>query len=139
MFGGEFEDIKWAIRIRKLKDRKYNCQEKKGQTTIYNTKDPVTRTTLKTRSDLRWSGRVDSTKTRSDLRCSGRVDSTKTKSDLRCSGRIDSTKTRSDLRCSGRVDSTKTRNDLRCCGRVDSTSSISGIRRVTLKCYLFVE
>ena len=47
----EFEDTKGVIRIRiSKKNRQHNCQKKstKGQTTIYKTKDRVTRTPLKT-------------------------------------------------------------------------------------------
>ena len=58
----EFEDTKGVSRIRKSKDRQYNCQEKKYKRTNKNlqnithkTKDRVTRTTIKTGSDIELS------------------------------------------------------------------------------------
>jgi hypothetical protein len=61
----EFEDNKRVIRIRNSKNRQHNGQKEKGQKDkqrstkhIHKTKDRVTRTPLKTRDELRCSGRV---------------------------------------------------------------------------------
>ena len=63
----EFEDNKRVIRIRNSKNRQHNGQKEKGQKDkqrstkhIHKTKDRVTRTPLKTRDELRCSGRVSS-------------------------------------------------------------------------------
>ena len=63
----EFEDIKRVIRLRKLKDRQYNGQKENRQKDkqrskkhTHKTKDRVTRTPLKTRGELRCSGRISS-------------------------------------------------------------------------------
>ena len=59
----QFEDIKWVIRIRKLKkNRQHNGQKKKDKQRstkhTHNNKDRVTRTSLKTGGKLRCSGMV---------------------------------------------------------------------------------
>ena len=51
---------KGEIRIRVSKNRQHNGQKKKVQTTIYKTKDRVTRTPLNSGGELRCSGRVSS-------------------------------------------------------------------------------
>jgi hypothetical protein len=57
---GEFENIKEVTKIRKSKkDRKHNGQKKKDKRTHKN-KDKVTRSPLKTGSELRCSGRGSS-------------------------------------------------------------------------------
>jgi hypothetical protein len=61
----EFEDTKGVIRIRKSKkNRQHNGQKKKYKQRstkhTYKTRDRVTRTPLKTRGELRCSGRVSS-------------------------------------------------------------------------------
>ena len=61
----EFEDIKGVIRIHKSrKNRQHNGQKKKDKQWstkhTHKTKDRATRTPLKTRGELRCSGRVDS-------------------------------------------------------------------------------
>jgi len=73
----EFEDTKVAIRIRiSKKNRQCNGQKEIGQKDkqrstrhTYKTKDRVTRTPLKTRGELRCSGRVSSSCSTSDTRC----------------------------------------------------------------------
>ena len=70
----EFEDIKGVIRIRiSMKNRQHdgqneNVQKDKQRSTkhTHKTKHPVTRTPLKTGSELRCSGRVSSSCTTSD-------------------------------------------------------------------------
>jgi hypothetical protein len=58
----EFEDTKGVIRIRISKNRQRNGQNKKYKQRstkhTYKTKDRVTRTPLRTRSELKFSGRV---------------------------------------------------------------------------------
>ena len=62
----KFEDTKWVIRSRNSKKDRYNIgQEKKDkrtnndlQNTTQKTKDQVTRATLRTVAELRWSGRM---------------------------------------------------------------------------------
>ena len=63
----ELENTKGIIRIRKSKGRQHNVQNKKDkrknndlQNIIHKTKDRVTRTHLRTRDELRCSGRVSS-------------------------------------------------------------------------------
>ena len=71
----EFEDTKGVIRIRKSwKGRQHNDQKKKDirtknnlQNITHKTKDRVTRIPLKTRGDLRCSGRVSSSCSTSDF------------------------------------------------------------------------
>ena len=72
----EFEDTKWAIRIRiSKKNRQHNDQKEKAQKDkqrwtkhTHKTKDRVTRTPLKTGGELRCSGRVSSSCFTSDTR-----------------------------------------------------------------------
>ena len=72
----EFEDTKVAIRIRiSKKNRQHNGQKETGQKDkqrstkyTYKTKDRITRTPLKTRSELRCSGMVSSSCSTSDTR-----------------------------------------------------------------------
>ena len=60
----EFEDTKGVIRIRKSKDRQHKGQKKKDKQRstkhTHKTKDRVTKTTLKTGGEFRYSGRVSS-------------------------------------------------------------------------------
>ena len=57
----EFEDTKGVIRIHKSKDRQHNGQKKKDKKRstkhTHKTKNWVTRTTIKTEGELRFSGR----------------------------------------------------------------------------------
>ena len=74
LFREEFEDTKGVIRIRKWKNRQHNGQKKKYKKTnnnlqnIQKTKDRVTRTPLKTGSELRCFGMVSSSCSTSDTR-----------------------------------------------------------------------
>jgi hypothetical protein len=54
----KFEETKGVIRIRKLKNRQYNCQKEKGCIMIFT--DWGTWTQLETGGELRCSGRVGS-------------------------------------------------------------------------------
>ena len=68
-----FEDTKGVIRIRKSKNRQWpneKVQKDKQRPTKYthNTKDRVTWTSLKTRSELRCFGRISSSCSTSDTR-----------------------------------------------------------------------
>jgi hypothetical protein len=70
---GEFEDTKGVIRIRiskKNRQHKEKVQKDKQRSTKHTrkTKDRVPRTPLKTRGQLRWSGRVSSSCSTSDTR-----------------------------------------------------------------------
>ena len=61
MIEEEFEDTKGVIRIRiSKKERQHNGQKNKQRSTkhTYKTKNRLTRTPLKTRGELRCSGRV---------------------------------------------------------------------------------
>jgi hypothetical protein len=59
----EYEDTKGVIRIRKSKDRQRNGQTKKDKQRLtkytHKTKNRVTRTLLKTGSELIFTGRVN--------------------------------------------------------------------------------
>jgi hypothetical protein len=59
----EYEDTKGVIRIRKTKDRQHNGQTKKDKQRLtkytHKTKNRVTRTLLKTGSELIFTGRVN--------------------------------------------------------------------------------
>jgi len=68
----QFEDTKWVIRNRKLKDSQHNGQRKmtKGQTTVYKTLHRKLkieqREPIKYRGELRCSGRISSSCSTSD-------------------------------------------------------------------------
>ena len=72
----EIEDTIGVIRIRKSEDRQHNGQKKKDKWTnndlqniTHKTKDPATRTPLKTGGEPRCSGMVSSSCSTSDTRC----------------------------------------------------------------------
>jgi hypothetical protein len=65
---GEFEDTKEVIRVCKSKDRQHNGQKKQDKTT----NNDLQNTTQKTKDRATW---ITSLKTRSELRCSGKVGS----------------------------------------------------------------